>query len=68
MCYVLFLLASKLLYNNSLEGWSSIMASIWLLGGLLISFVGVIGIYIAKSFIEQKKRPLYIIKKKYQNG
>jgi putative glycosyltransferase len=68
MCHVLFLLASKLLYNNSLEGWSSIMASIWLLGGLLISFVGVIGIYIAKSFIEQKKRPLYIIKEKYQNG
>jgi putative glycosyltransferase len=42
------------------------MASIWLIGGLLISFVGVIGIYIAKSFIEQKKRPLYIINKKYQ--
>ena len=64
--YVLFLTASKLFFNNSLDGWSSIMASIWLIGGLLISFVGVIGIYIAKSFIEQKKRPLYIINKRYQ--
>ena len=64
LCYVLFLLASKLLYNK-LEGWSSIMASIWLIGGLLISFVGVIGIYLGKSFIEQKKRPFYIINRKY---
>ena len=55
LCYVLFLLASKVLHNNSLEGWSSIMASIWLIGGLLISFVGVIGIYLGKSFIEQRK-------------
>ena len=66
LCYVLFLTASKLFLSNSLDGWSSIMASIWLIGGLLISFIGVIGIYIAKSFIEQKKRPIYIINKKYQ--
>ena len=58
-------LRQKVLHNNSLEGWSSIMASIWLIGGLLISFVGVIGIYLGKSFIEQKKRPFYIINRKY---
>lgn len=65
-CYVFYLTASKLFFNSLLDGWSSIMASIWLIGGLLISFIGIIGIYIAKSFIEQKKRPLYIINKKYQ--
>ncbi len=43
-------------------GWASIVVSIWLLGGLTISFLGVIGIYLAKVFNETKGRPLYVVK------
>ena len=43
-------------------GWASIVVSIWFLGGLMISFLGVIGIYLAKVFNETKGRPLYVVK------
>jgi putative glycosyltransferase len=43
-------------------GWASIVVSIWFLGGLTISFLGVIGIYLAKVFNEAKGRPLYVVK------
>ena len=44
------------------------MASIWLLGGLLMSFVGIIGIYLAKVFSEAKRRPNTIIREVYRSS
>jgi putative glycosyltransferase len=43
-------------------GWSSIMVSIWLIGGVMIAFLGVIGIYLSKIFNEAKGRPLYLVR------
>ena len=45
-----------------LAGWSSVMVSIWFLGSLNILFLGLIGIYISKIFIEVKGRQKYIIR------
>ncbi len=42
-------------------GWSSILVSIWLLGGLQLFAIGVIGEYIGKIYKETKQRPRYII-------
>ena len=42
-------------------GYASIIISIWLLGGLIIFSIGILGIYIGKSFDALKGRPLYII-------
>lgn len=44
-------------------GWSSVVISIWFLGGLNIAFLGVIGMYVGRIFNEVKDRPIYIIKK-----
>jgi putative glycosyltransferase len=44
-------------------GWTSVIASVWLLGGLMISFLGVIGIYLSKMFVETKRRPFTIVRK-----
>ncbi len=44
------------------SGWTSLILSVWLLGGLMISFLGVIGIYLAKTFSEVKRRPYTIVK------
>jgi putative glycosyltransferase len=49
------------------EGWTSVIASIWLLGGLIISFLGVIGIYLAKVFSEAKRRPYSIVRKVWRH-
>lgn len=42
-------------------GWSSLMVSIYFLGGIVISLLGIIGLYLGKTFDETKRRPLYII-------
>jgi dolichol-phosphate mannosyltransferase len=48
----------------SVEGWSSVMVSMWFIGGVLISIIGVVGLYVGKTFDETKSRPLYIVRDK----
>ena len=43
-------------------GWTSLIATIVLMGGLIISVIGVVGIYVGNIFIETKNRPLYAIR------
>ena len=72
-CFILFLssiaaidlIVRKLLFGTLLEGWASLIVSIWLLGGLTIFCLGVIGIYLSKIFIEVKQRPYTIVKRTY---
>lgn len=47
--------------GNTIIGWSSIMVSIWFLGGVQLTCLGVIGEYIGKIYGETKHRPRYII-------
>ena len=46
-------------------GWPSLIVSIWFLGGLTIFCLGVIGIYVAKVFMETKDRPYTIVRAEY---
>lgn len=61
--YFVFTLVSRYLLNITVPGWTTIIALITLLGGLQLFSIGVIGEYIARVFIESKRRPLYIIDK-----
>lgn len=63
--YILYLTLMWAYFLEPPDGWTSVMASIWLLGGLIISFLGVIGIYLSKIYSETKNRPYTIIKKEY---
>jgi putative glycosyltransferase len=56
----------RLFFGVMLEGWASLIVSIWLLGGITIFCLGVIGIYLAKIFSETKQRPYTIIKDVYE--
>lgn len=60
--YIIYLIINKFFLASPLSGWTSVMASIWLLGGMIISFIGVVGIYISKIFIETKQRPYTIVR------
>lgn len=60
--WTLYLVLSRLFTPELSEGWTSVMASVWLIGGLIISFLGVIGIYLAKIFAETKRRPYTIVR------
>ena len=61
----LFLVAYVLIKYFSgdvVQGWSSLMISIWFVGGVLLISLGVIGIYVGRVFTEVKHRPLYTIR------
>ena len=49
--------------GRTIQGWASLLFSVWFLGGLLLFSVGVVGEYIGKIYKEVKRRPRYIIEK-----
>jgi len=63
--YIIYLLIYWFFYTKPMSGWTSVMASIWLLGGMIISFIGAIGIYLSKVFLEVKQRPYTIVREVY---
>jgi putative glycosyltransferase len=63
--YAAYLAYLRLFHARAVDGWTSVMVSVWMLGGMTISFVGIIGIYLAKIFLETKQRPLTIVKNVY---
>jgi putative glycosyltransferase len=56
----------KLLFQIPVSGFTTLAVSLWLIGGLIILFLGIIGIYIAKIFMQTKSRPLAIVKHVYE--
>ena len=62
-----FFVAQWLLIDQPVSGWTSVIVSLWLIGGMVILFLGVIGIYLAKMFSEVKRRPYTIIRKVYEH-
>ncbi len=52
-----------LVYGVPITGWSSLIVSIYFLGGIVISLLGVLGVYLGKTFDESKRRPLYIVRR-----
>ena len=65
LVYIAYLAFLWISIAKSLSGWTSVMASIWLIGGMVISFIGVVGIYLSKIFSETKQRPYTIIRQIY---
>jgi putative glycosyltransferase len=61
----LYLIVERVFFQHLLDGWPSLMVSIWFLGGLTVFCMGVIGIYLAKLFSETKQRPYTIIRETY---
>ena len=47
--------------GQTIQGWTSLFASIWFIGGVQLVSLGIIGQYVGKTFIESKKRPRYYV-------
>jgi len=61
MLYLIYLIVRKI-YLDIPMGWTSIMVSIFFIGGLTFANLGLIGLYVGKIYDEVKNRPIYIIK------
>lgn len=57
---IVWAFVGKLLGNTEI-GWSSTMCSIWMIGGIQLLCLGIIGEYIGKIYAEVKRRPRYIV-------
>lgn len=55
----------RLTYDSIPDGWTSLLIVVIALGGLQLSALGVIGLYIAKIFVETKNRPVTIVRSVY---
>ncbi len=60
--YGIYIISRYFLFGIPVEGWTTIVVSIYFIGGLLFANLGILGLYIGKIFNEIKNRPLYIIK------
>lgn len=61
LLFILFIIVQYFAMHIQ-PGWSSLIASIFLMGGLTITSVGIVGVYVGNIFMEVKHRPLYIVR------
>lgn len=54
--------------GNTVQGWTTIIVSIWAIGGIQILCIGIVGEYIGKIYLETKQRPKFIIDQFIHNG
>jgi dolichol-phosphate mannosyltransferase len=59
--YALYLILRKYWIGINIDGWTSLMVSIWFLGGMVVGNLGVIGLYLGKVYDETKRRPIYVV-------
>ncbi len=59
---LLFLIIRALCYGDPVAGWPSMACLIVFFGGLQLFVVGILGAYLAKTYLEAKKRPMYLVK------
>lgn len=59
---IVFIIIRKVIFGDPVLGWPSLVCIITLFAGLQMFFIGIAGIYLSKTYIETKKRPIYIKK------
>ena len=59
--YATWITVRYFLWSTMVEGWTSVIVSIYFTAGLIIGAIGIVGLYVGKIFIEVKRRPLYLI-------
>jgi putative glycosyltransferase len=67
--YASYIFIRKILFPETiLSGFTSIIISVWFLGGTIILALGILGLYMGKIFQEAKRRPLYIVRNIYRGA
>lgn len=60
-----YILVDTLLYGNPVRGYASLMVVVTFLGGVQLICLGIIGEYLARTYSESKRRPLYFVRRSY---
>ncbi len=62
---IIFTIVRQLAYGGSAFGWPSLVCIIVLIGGIQLFCMGILGQYLAKTYLETKNRPIYIAREKH---
>lgn len=63
--YATFMVLKVLIYGVDVPGYASVIVAVTFLGGLQLIGIGIIGEYLGRSYIESKRRPIYLVRKIY---
>jgi dolichol-phosphate mannosyltransferase len=63
-----YVLVQKFMNGIGVAGWASLMATMWLIGGAILSSLGVIGIYLGRIVDDVKQRPAYVVRCRLRQG
>jgi hypothetical protein len=61
---ILFIIVRTLVFGDPTAGWPSLVCIMLLLSGIQMLGIGVVGQYLAKTYLETKRRPRFIISKR----
>lgn len=59
---IIFIIIKTLIYGDPTSGWPSLVCIIFFVSGIQLFCLGIIGQYLSKTYLETKKRPIYIVK------
>lgn len=68
LAYLAYIIGRTVLLGDLVEGWASLIGVVLLLGGVQLTFLGVIGEYVGRIFEEAKGRPVYLLKQAPNQG
>ncbi|WP_192563885.1 glycosyltransferase family 2 protein [Pseudomonas gozinkensis] len=63
--FAMFIVVRTLLYGVDLPGYASLMVAVTFLGGLQLIGIGVLGEYLGRTYIEAKRRPVFLVRRVY---
>jgi len=66
-CRGFFLIVRTIIFGTDVPGYASLAVAILLLGGIQLIGIGVLGEYVGRIYFESKKRPVYLIRRRYES-
>lgn len=63
--FIIFIIVRKLLFGDPVSGWPSLVCIISLVSGVQLFCLGILGQYLAKTYMEVKRRPIYLVKEEW---
>lgn len=64
---ICFLIIRYLIWHDPVQGWTTLMCAIFFIGGVQLLCVGILGQYLARTYMEVKKRPIYLLKETWED-
>ncbi|MCI8798562.1 MAG: glycosyltransferase family 2 protein [Lachnospiraceae bacterium] len=62
---IIFIIVRKLIFGDPVSGWPSLVCIILMTSGVQFFCTGILGQYLAKTYMEVKKRPIYLVREKF---